>query len=66
MLNPLHSRLIRGKHLLASAGVLLGTVSLLQALKDRKTVDKGVSDLVCTPFIPEKLHILFVTSTLQL
>lgn len=65
MLHPLHSRLIRGKHLLSSAGVLLGAVSLVQALNDSKTVDESVSDLVCTPFTLEKLHVL-VTSTLQL
>jgi len=65
MLNLLRFRLIGGKHLVSSAGVLLGALSSVQALNDTKTVEASASDLVCTPFIPEKLHVLLVTSTSQ-
>lgn len=58
-------RVIRGKHRLSSGGVLLGAVSWVQAFNDRKTGDKSVLHLVCTPFIPEK-HYVLVTPTLQL
>lgn len=62
---PTPFQVIRGKHLVSPAGVLLGAVSLVQALNDRKTGNESVSHLVCTPFIPEK-HYVLVTPTLQL